>query len=94
LSVQVGKVKSSSGPQQFVLDLSAPVSLETGQPAQGTVTFFVDGRQVAQATVFGGTARAVTPADKGTVTVTATFTPSDPADIAGSGSAPQTVRVK
>jgi 5'-nucleotidase len=94
LSVQVGKVKSQGGPQQFVLDLSAPVSLETGQPAQGTVTFFVDGSQVAQATVFGGTARAVAPASKTTVTVAATFLPSDPADIAGSSSAPQTVRVK
>ena len=94
LSVQVGKVKSQAGPQQFVLDLGAPVSLETGQPADGVVTFFVDGRQVAQATVFDGTARAVAPADKGTATVTATFVPSDPANIAGSGSAPRTVRVK
>jgi 5'-nucleotidase len=94
LSVQVGKVKSQGGAQQFVLDLSAPVSLETGGPAQGTVTFFVDGQPVAQAAVFGGTARAVAPADKGTVTVTATFAPSDEEDIAGSSSAPQTVRVK
>jgi 5'-nucleotidase len=94
LSVQVGKVKSKGGASAYVLDMSAPVSLETGQPAQGTVTFYVDGQQVAQAAVFAGTARAVAPADKGTVTVMATFVPSDPADIAGSSSAPQTVRVK
>ncbi|HEY4314012.1 MAG TPA: ExeM/NucH family extracellular endonuclease [Actinomycetes bacterium] len=94
LSVQVGKVKSKGGAPPYVLDMTAPVSLETGQPAQGVVTFFVDGQRVAQATVFDGTARAAASADKGTVTVTATFVPSDPADIAGSDSAPQTVRVK
>ena len=57
VSVQVGKVKAQGGPQEFVVDMTATVQLETGRTRSGTVTFTVDGVEVATATVSGGSAR-------------------------------------
>jgi predicted extracellular nuclease len=94
LTVQVGKVKGSKGPQTFVLDMTAPVSLETGRAAAGSVVFRVDGVVVAEATVFNGQARAVASTEKGTRRVQATFLPADPANHVGSSSPVVTVQVK
>jgi predicted extracellular nuclease len=94
VSVQVAKVKGKGGPQTFVADMTATVSLENGRAPVGTVTFGVDGVQVASAPVSGGTARAVATVSKGTHVVTATFTPTDTDNHVGSDSPPVTVRAK
>ncbi len=94
LSVRSAKVKTKGGPADFVLDMTAPVTLETGRPAAGTVSFTVDGVQVAQATVVNGSARGVASTSKGTHDVRATFTPSDTDNVVGSSSPVVRVRVK
>ncbi len=94
VSVQVGKVKGKGGPQEFVADMTARVALENGRSPVGTVTFRVDGVQVATAAVSGGSARAVATVSKGTHVVTATFSPTDTDNHVGSDSPPVTVRAK
>ena len=94
LSTTVGKVKTQGGPAEFLLDMTATVRLETGRASVGTVVFSVDGRPMADAPVVDGVARATVSAAKGTHEVLATFRPADPANIVGSDSAVQTVRVR
>ncbi len=94
LTARSAKVKTKGGPAEFILDMTAPVSLETGRAAEGTVSFTVDGVQVAQATVVNGSARGVASTTKGTHDVRATFTPSDTDNVVGSSSPVISVRVK
>ena len=94
VTAQVGKVKSKGGPQEFIVDMTARVQLENSRTPEGTVTFRVDGVEVATGTVSGGSARAVATVTKGTHVVTATFTPADTANYVGSDSAPVTVQAK
>ena len=94
LSTTVGKVKTQGGSAEFLLDMTATVRLETRSAPVGTVVFSVDGRTMADAAVVDGVARATVSAAKGTHEVLATFRPADPANIVGSDSAVQTVRVK
>ena len=85
LTVQVGKVKGSKGPQTFVLDMTSPVRLETGRARQvGGLP--VDGVVVAEATVLDGQSPRVASAEKGSRSVQATFVPADPANHVGSSS--------
>ena len=81
----VSRAISGRGSRSAYLSSRVPV---------GTVTFRVDGVQVASAAVSGGTARAVATVSKGTHVVTATFTPTDTANHVGSDSAPVTVQAK
>jgi hypothetical protein len=94
LTVRSAKVKVKHGPSDYVLDMTASVALETGRAAEGTVSFTVDGVQVAQIAVTDGQARGIASVSKGTHDVQATFTPNDPDNIVGSASPVQQVRVK
>lgn len=94
LTARSAKVKAKHGPAEFILDMTASVSLETGRAAAGTVSFTVDGVQVAQVVVVDGQARGIASTTKGTHDVQATFTPSDPDNIVGSQSPVLSVRVK
>jgi hypothetical protein len=94
LSATAAKVKAKQGPAGYLMDMVAPVSLETGRAAVGTVVFTIDGVEVARATVFDGSARAVADTEKGDRAVQATFVPADPANHVGSSSPVVTVRVK
>ncbi len=80
---------------QYQVQMTATVTLNTGQAAAGTVAFYVNGAVVAQVQVAaGGKASATAPVAKGTVQVRAQFTPADTANHLGSSSPTLAVAVK
>ncbi|MEO7263038.1 MAG: ExeM/NucH family extracellular endonuclease [Jatrophihabitantaceae bacterium] len=91
LTATVGKVKGN----QYQVQMTATVSLNTGKPAVGTVAFYLNGVLVGQAQVgAGGKASFTAPAAKGNAQVRAVFTPTDTANHLGSTSPTLTVNVK
>jgi 5'-nucleotidase len=94
LTATGGKVKVR-GATTYELAMTATVTLSSGMPPVGTVTFLVDDAVVGTAAVgTGGTASLTVPATKGSVEVRAQFTPTDAASSLGSTSPTLTVTVK
>jgi 5'-nucleotidase len=83
------------GATTYAIAMTATVSLDTGKPAVGTVTFYAAGRVVGSAAVgTGGKASLTVPTTKGSVQVRAQFTPTDTANHLASTSPTLTVTVK
>ena len=77
--------------KNFLLTMTATVTVSNGQPAAGTVSFNVNGVKVDSVPVAGGAATATATVKKGSTTVVATFVASEPANVDRSG---KTVTVK
>ncbi len=94
LTATGSKVKSR-GATTYELEMTATITLNTGNPAVGTVTFYAGDTVVGSAAVgTGGTASVTVPATKGSEQVRAEFTPTDTANHLGSTSPTLTVTVK
>ena len=72
------------GATTYELAMTATVTLDTGKPAVGTVTFYADDEAVGSAAVgTGGTASVTVPESKGSVQVRAEFSPTDTGEPPG-----------
>ena len=90
LTASAAKLKGG----KYEARMTATVALNTGKPAVGTVAFYINGVQVAQAQVGAdGKASATAPVAKERVQVRAQFTPTDTANHLGSTSPTVTLNV-